>query len=147
MKPKIIHYAGRLEWTTKRGSHNTVLAGWAACCSGRRAEAIRRERNHTYDPKLVTCKDCLQRLAWASGVIELTPSEKLERAEQYIAALEEYIERQNTCVVCASCLIPRNDPPYCGDTCRPNEEQGISWEEEYLEDPVKQLRAKHGRPA
>lgn len=64
-KPKVIHFAGRLEWVDKRGFCTTILAGWAACCSGRRAEAVRRDRNHTYDPKLVTCKECLKRLEWA----------------------------------------------------------------------------------
>lgn len=150
MKAQVIHYAGALRWTDKRGATTSILGGWAACCSGRVAEAVRRDGNHTLDPKLVTCKKCLIRLAWAAGVVELTPTQKLERAEKYIADLEDYIERQNTCVVCSCCLHPPGMPPYgspphCEDSCRPEEEHEIAWHENYLDDPVKQLRAKHGR--
>ncbi len=52
------HYAGAIQ------DHNgSMLAGWAACCSGDRAIAIRAKFQHTYLRELVTCKACLRRLA------------------------------------------------------------------------------------
>jgi hypothetical protein len=55
--PKI-HYAGALSW--RQGKTKTsVLAGWAACCSGDRAEKIRAAGTHTYEASAVTCKRCL----------------------------------------------------------------------------------------
>ena len=52
-----MHYAGSLV------SHRlTVLGGWAACCSGDRAEKIREEEQNTYDRALVTCKACLKQI-------------------------------------------------------------------------------------
>ena len=59
-----IHYAGAL---TAGRTH--VLAGWAACCSGSRAEKIRREGLNTYDPALVTCAKCRQMMV-RGGIIE-----------------------------------------------------------------------------
>ena len=56
-----IHYAG--EVYTKR-SHG--FAGWAACCSGSKAERIRAERWNTYEPAEVTCKACLRVMARAT---------------------------------------------------------------------------------
>lgn len=67
------------------------------------------------------------------------------RTERYIVALENYIQRQLTCVVCECSLWPdRDNPPHCLD-CRPDEDQQIDWEEQYLENPVEDLRKKHGR--
>ena len=60
MKP--IHYAGALRVQNKR-SYQIILAGWAACCSGERAIEIRRNRQHTHDRSLVTCKACLAKIA------------------------------------------------------------------------------------
>lgn len=48
-----IHFAGEVR--TKR-MH--VLPGWAACCSGEKADRIKRERQHTYKPQEVTCWSC-----------------------------------------------------------------------------------------
>lgn len=148
MKPKVIHYAGALSWLDKKGAHSSVFAGWAACCSGDRATAIRREGNNTYEPAEVTCKTCLQRLE-AARVFETSgtaPATPLERAEAYIAALEGYIEGLGTCIVCSCLLFPNKVPPHCEDTCHPDPDQEIDWEAKaYLDEPVKQLRAKHGR--
>lgn len=56
-KPKI-HYAGEI-W-----DHiGLMLEGWAACCSGDRAVAIRENGHNTYDRTEVTCKRCLRRIA------------------------------------------------------------------------------------
>lgn len=40
-----------------------MLAGWAVCCSGDKAFAVRAYGNHTYDRSEVTCKACLKVLA------------------------------------------------------------------------------------
>lgn len=58
MKTKKIHYAGPIRTHRVR-----ILAGWAACCSGDKAEQIRRDRQHTYDPAKVTCGACLRMIA------------------------------------------------------------------------------------
>ncbi len=51
------HYAGAIQ------DHNgSMLAGWAACCSGDRAISIREKRRNTYRRELVTCAKCLQRI-------------------------------------------------------------------------------------
>lgn len=55
MSSNRIHYAG--EVFTKRAR---ILRGWAACCSGRRAENIRRDGANTMNPADVTCKACLR---------------------------------------------------------------------------------------
>lgn len=57
-KPMSTHYAGEL-----RTSRLYILPGWAACCSGHKAEEIRRAKAHTYDRSKVTCKACLKRMA------------------------------------------------------------------------------------
>jgi len=51
---EVIHYAGRV--VTDNG---TMLAGWAACCSGRAAISIRERGDNTHDRGQVTCKRCL----------------------------------------------------------------------------------------
>ena len=67
MKPQNrIHYAGALEWTKANGALVKILPGWAACCSGDRARAVRESGNHTYDRKRVTCKACLRCLTMAA---------------------------------------------------------------------------------
>lgn len=50
---KAIHYAGAVRTMRMR-----VLPGWAACCSGEKADRIRAESRHTYDPAKVTCAAC-----------------------------------------------------------------------------------------
>ena len=50
----MIHYAGEIVTAT-----STTLAGWAACCSGRKAERIRADGSHTYRASEVTCGRCL----------------------------------------------------------------------------------------
>ncbi len=69
----------------------------------------------------------------------------ISQAEHYIAALESYIERQNTCVVCSCCLCPPDGPPRCEDTCYPDEEQEEAWRAAYTDDPVGTLRKSYGR--
>jgi len=56
----VLHYAGALRWTNRRNMTTDVLAGWAACCSGRRAVEIRAAKQHTYDVGAVTCGACLR---------------------------------------------------------------------------------------
>lgn len=58
MRTKKIHYAGPIRTRRVR-----VLAGWAACCSGRRAEQIRADGQHTYERDKVTCGACLRMIA------------------------------------------------------------------------------------
>lgn len=53
-----IHYAGPI-----RTSRMRVLPGWAACCSGDRAERIRAEGAHSYVIGEVTCRACLRTMA------------------------------------------------------------------------------------
>lgn len=67
------------------------------------------------------------------------------RTERYIAALEAYIEREVTCVVCKCLLLPQEGPRYCEDTCHPDEDQSEAWRDTYLNDPVRDLRKKHER--
>lgn len=58
MKQPKIHYAGEI-W-----DHISLMgAGWAACCSGDRAVAIRESGHNTYDRSKVTCNKCLYRIA------------------------------------------------------------------------------------
>jgi hypothetical protein len=52
-----IHYRGPI--ADHRGS---LLAGWAACCSGDQAVRICNQGNHTYDVAKVTCQRCLRRM-------------------------------------------------------------------------------------
>ena len=56
-----IHYAGAIETPSLK-----ILPGWAACCSGRRADSIRDAGHNTYDPALVTCKNCKRMLERAA---------------------------------------------------------------------------------
>ena len=63
-----IHYAGPIRTKKCR-----VLPGWAACCSGQRAEQIRQDGQHTYERKNVTCGHCLRMIA--------LDQEKRDRAE------------------------------------------------------------------
>ena len=51
---KVIHYSGAV-----RTPRTRILAGWAACCSGFKAEQIRANGNNTSDASEVTCRACL----------------------------------------------------------------------------------------
>lgn len=55
-----IHYAGEIRYTTASGWSRHILPGWAACCSGDRAIAIRYSEQHTLNRDEVTCKPCLK---------------------------------------------------------------------------------------
>jgi hypothetical protein len=65
-RPRAIHYAGALEWRYRRHGVAIVYAGWAACCAGRRADAIKAAGLNTYEPAEVTCAACKYRLALAA---------------------------------------------------------------------------------
>lgn len=58
-----IHYAGAVEYGRTR-----ILAGWAACCSGQRAEDIRAACLNTRDPAKVTCAKC-RRIMEKAGIL------------------------------------------------------------------------------
>lgn len=55
---KVIHYSGAV-----RTPRTNILAGWAACCSGVKAEQIRAKGNSTRNPSEVTCRACLRVMA------------------------------------------------------------------------------------
>jgi hypothetical protein len=67
MKLRVIHYAGALRWRWRKHGTQEQLGGYAACCSGRKAERIRAEYMHTYDRNAVTCRACLACLAKADA--------------------------------------------------------------------------------
>lgn len=54
----VIHYSGAV-----RTPRTRILAGWAACCSGIKAERIRANGNNTDNPANVTCRACLRVMA------------------------------------------------------------------------------------
>ncbi len=62
---KALHYSGEI-----KHANGHVLPGWAACCSGDRADKIRADGSHTRHRGQVTCKACLKMIAkhdaWAS---------------------------------------------------------------------------------
>ena len=55
MRPPKMHWAGGA--ILKRGNS---VPGYPCCCSGDRAEAIKRRDEQTYDRDKVTCKRCLE---------------------------------------------------------------------------------------
>lgn len=55
---KKVHYSGPV-----RTPKLKILPGWAACCSGDRAERIRAEGRNTLIIAEVTCKACLRVIA------------------------------------------------------------------------------------
>lgn len=63
MKPLVVHYAGRLEWRSKRGMVTMISPGFAACCTGDRAR--RAARSNTLESGDVTCRACLAIMAKA----------------------------------------------------------------------------------
>ena len=56
----VVHWAGGI---IHDGGY--MLAGWPCCCSGSRAEAIKRAGNQTIEASRVTCKRCR---AWLAKV-------------------------------------------------------------------------------
>lgn len=62
----LVHYKGALEYTRADGQTVSILAGYAACCSGRRAERVAAKGNHTLTPEAVTCRGCLTRMRMAA---------------------------------------------------------------------------------
>ena len=63
-KATTIHYAGALRIEGAR-TVTRIGPGFAACCSGSRATAIRARGANTYDRAAVTCRACLRRMAAA----------------------------------------------------------------------------------
>ena len=63
---RTVHYAGALSWDHGK-SRTTILGGWAACCSGDKADAIRKRGDHSYESSAVTCKRCLANMAKATA--------------------------------------------------------------------------------
>ena len=64
-KPPAIHYAGRLQFTNRKGMTTYISAGYAACCSGPRSLKIAELGQHSYKAGEVTCKACLTAIAKA----------------------------------------------------------------------------------
>ena len=64
-KPKI-HYAGAVRTPTVK-----ILPGWAACCSGDKADRIRSAGANTYDPEMVTCAACRRVMAKDKSIFDL----------------------------------------------------------------------------
>lgn len=62
MPSRVIHFAGGLRYKGRGKTVVTMLAGWAACCSGDRAYKINADGNWTRDRKATTCKACLKLL-------------------------------------------------------------------------------------
>lgn len=56
-KFRVRHYAGEIIY-----ANGHVLPGWAACCSGFKAEAIAEAHAHTYVRQRVTCRACQKML-------------------------------------------------------------------------------------
>ncbi len=67
-----VHFSGGLSYRSG-GGVTTLLAGWAACCSGDRAWRIKRLVRLTRDPAAATCKTCLRMIEKArrDGVVGL----------------------------------------------------------------------------
>ena len=69
-----IHYAGRLVILNFRAERVTHIGqGWAACCSGDRAIAIRNRGDNTLDRSAVTCKSCLRQIERADFTRRMRP--------------------------------------------------------------------------
>jgi hypothetical protein len=64
--------------------------------------------------------------------------------EGYIIELEDYIRRQHTCVKCQASLLPSEAAPHCLD-CTPTDEQREEWYARFSDDPIEDMRKKHGR--
>jgi hypothetical protein len=55
---KKVHYAGSIQYKAKKGPIVTIAPGFAACCTGDRAQKIALEGMHTYRTTNVTCAHC-----------------------------------------------------------------------------------------
>ena len=73
---KKIHYAGPIQVSRKR-----ILPGWAACCSGLKAEEIRETGMHSYGRSEVTCARCLRMIAAHDAYAEAKRAENRTRPE------------------------------------------------------------------
>jgi len=62
---KKIHYSGAV-----RTPRTKILPGWAACCSGVKADRIRADGNNTADPAKVTCAACLRVMAKDESIFD-----------------------------------------------------------------------------
>lgn len=60
---RVVHFAGPLRYAGANGHVTTILSGWAACCTGLRAEQVRRRKAHSYVRTEVTCKACLKAMS------------------------------------------------------------------------------------
>lgn len=70
-KPAVVlHYSGGAEWFDARGGAMRMLPGYAVCCTGARAYAIRRSKRQTPNEREVTCKGCLRALAREQGTLD-----------------------------------------------------------------------------
>jgi hypothetical protein len=65
MKNSKIHYAGAVRTPTMK-----ILPGWAACCSGDKAERIRLSGANTWEPALVTCMACKRAMAKDRSILD-----------------------------------------------------------------------------
>lgn len=64
---KVVHYSGAV-----RTPRLKILAGWAACCSGPKAERIRENGNTTNDPDQVTCRACLRVMLKDNSIFKIS---------------------------------------------------------------------------
>lgn len=55
---RVVHYGGGIRTKLTRW-----IAGWPCCCSGERAEKIKKEGFMSWDRGEVTCKACLANMA------------------------------------------------------------------------------------
>lgn len=65
MTAPVLHYAGALAWVSGKRLVQ-IAAGYAACCSGAKAEEIMKRGTHTYVATDTTCKACLDCIAKAA---------------------------------------------------------------------------------
>lgn len=57
----LVHFIGGGEYENDEG-YTKVLPGWAYCCSGDKAMAIKEKGNTTMDANSVTCNKCWARM-------------------------------------------------------------------------------------
>ena len=71
MADRPLHYAGDLQFRSGRTAVTQVGSGFAACCSGDRAYAIRRAGTHTHDRTQVTLRELCETRPLEHGLAEL----------------------------------------------------------------------------
>ena len=59
MKIFHFHFIGGASYLVRKHQQCNMGRGWAVCCSGERAYAIKRNGTGTYDEAKVTCPRCL----------------------------------------------------------------------------------------